>query len=77
MTLDFLDSKGAVIRSFTSNQDSAVAADSVRGDSTRRARNDSIVRAGGKPDTTVRTEARSEETGSSDDRPQRRTGGFR
>ena len=72
VTLDFLDSKGAVIRSFTSLQDSTVAADSVRGDSVRRARNDSIVRAGGKPDTTVRTEARSEETGAGDDRPQRR-----
>jgi hypothetical protein len=69
--LDFLDSKGAVIRSFTSLQDSAVAADSVRGDSIRTARNDSIRRAGGTPDTTARLEARGEESGN-DDRPQRR-----
>ena len=61
-----------MIRSFTSNQDSAVAVDSVRGDSVKRVRNDSIVKAGGKPDSAVRTEARSEETGAGDDRPQRR-----
>ena len=72
VTLDFLDAKGKVIRSFTSLQDSAVAADSVRGDSVRKARNDSIIRAGGKPDTTVRLEARGEESGGGDDRPQRR-----
>jgi len=72
VTLDFLDAKGAVVRSFTSAQDSTVAVDSVRSDSVRRVRNDSIVRAGGKPDSAVRTEARSEETGGGDDRPQRR-----
>lgn len=70
--LDFLDSKGALIRSFTSLQDSSVAADSIRSDSVRTARNDSIRRAGGTPsDTVVRTEARSEEN-MGDDRPQRR-----
>ena len=72
VTLDILDSRGAIIRSFTSNQDSIVAADSARGDSVRRVRNDSIVRAGGKPDTTVRSEARGEESGGGDDRPPRR-----
>ncbi|MDQ6719094.1 MAG: glycosyl hydrolase, partial [Gemmatimonadota bacterium] len=72
VTLDFLDAKGAVIRSFTSVQDSAAAADSVRGDSVRRARNDSITRAGGKVDTTAKAEARGEDTGAGDDRPQRR-----
>ncbi len=72
VTMDFLDSKGSVIRSFTSLQDSAVAADSVRGDSIRTARNDSIRQAGGKPDSTVRSETRSEESGAGDDRPQRR-----
>ena len=32
VTLDFLDAQGAVIRSFTSNPDSATLADSLRGD---------------------------------------------
>ncbi len=73
VTLDFLDSKGALIRSFTSIQDSAAAADSVRGDSVRRVRDDSITRAGGKVDTTSKAEARGEDTGAGDDRPQRRT----
>ncbi len=72
VTLDFLDAKGNVIRSFTSVQDSAVAADSVRGDSVRKVKNDSLVKAGGKPDTTIRSEARGEESGGGDDRPQRR-----
>ena len=71
VTMDFLDSKGAVIRSFTSNQDPTVAADSVRSDSLRRARTDSLQRAGIKEDTTQRSEARGEETPPSDDTPRR------
>ncbi|AHG89180.1 hypothetical protein J421_1643 [Gemmatirosa kalamazoonensis] len=51
VTLDFLDAKGAVIKSFTSRLDSAGLADSVRADSTRRARADSVRRAGGVPAT--------------------------
>jgi len=47
VTLDFLDAKGALIKSFTSKLDSAGLADSVRADSTRRARADSVRRAGG------------------------------
>jgi hypothetical protein len=47
VTLDFLDAKGALIKSFTSKLDSAGIADSVRADSTRRARADSVRRAGG------------------------------
>ena len=62
VTMDFLDSQGEVIRSFTSQQDPTVAADSIRGDSIRTARNDSLRRAGVTPDTAVRAEARGEES---------------
>jgi hypothetical protein len=72
VTMDFLDAQGKVIRSFTSQQDPTVAADSVRGDSIRTARNDSIRRAGGTPDTTAKSEARGEETPPGDDGPPRR-----
>ena len=69
--MDFLDSKGALIKSFTSIQDPVVASDSVRADSIRAARADSLKRAGVKEDSTVRSEARSEETPPEDDRPRR------
>ena len=46
VTLDFLDGAGKVIRTFTSRADSATAADSVRADSVKRARTDSLTRAG-------------------------------
>jgi hypothetical protein len=72
VTMDVLDPQGKVIRSFTSQQDPTVAADSVRGDSVRTARNDSIRRAGGTPDTTTKSEARGEETPPGDDGPPRR-----
>jgi photosystem II stability/assembly factor-like uncharacterized protein len=72
VTIDFLDPKGTVIRSFTSQQDPTVAADSVRADSVRAARNDSLRRAGAAPDTTVRAEARAEETPPGDEGPVRR-----
>jgi photosystem II stability/assembly factor-like uncharacterized protein len=72
VTMDFLDAQGKVIRSFTSQQDPTVAADSVSADSIRTARNDSIRRAGGTPDTTTKLEARSEETSPGDDGPPRR-----
>jgi hypothetical protein len=72
VTMDVLDLQGRVIRSFSSQQDPSVAADSVRGDSIRTARNDSIRRAGGTPDTTTRSEARGEETPPGDDGPPRR-----
>jgi photosystem II stability/assembly factor-like uncharacterized protein len=72
VTMDFLDPAGKVIRSFTSQQDPTVAADSIRGDSIRTARNDSLRRAGAPPDTTVRSEARGEETPPSDEPPPRR-----
>ncbi|MDQ6691002.1 MAG: glycosyl hydrolase, partial [Gemmatimonadota bacterium] len=72
VTMDFLDAEGNVIRSFTSQQDATVAADSVRGDSARTALNDSVRRAGGTPDTTTKLEARGEETSPGDDGPPRR-----
>jgi hypothetical protein len=70
--MDFLDPQGKVIRSFTSQQDPTVAADSVHGDSVRTARNDSLRRAGVAPDTATRLEARGEETPSDDEPPPRR-----
>jgi photosystem II stability/assembly factor-like uncharacterized protein len=71
VTMDFLDSKGAIIRTFTSNQDPTVAADSVRADSVRAARADSLRRAGVKPDTATQTEARGEETPPGEGGPRR------
>ena len=46
VTLDFLDAQGKLIRSFTSKQDSATAADSVRRASRTKSRTDSLVAAG-------------------------------
>ncbi|MGH7602447.1 MAG: WD40/YVTN/BNR-like repeat-containing protein [Gemmatimonadaceae bacterium] len=71
VTIDFLDAGGKVIRSFTSLQDPLVATDSIRADSVRRARNDSLHRAGVAPDTTLRSEERGDET-ASDEPPTRR-----
>ena len=51
VTLDVLDARGRVIRTFTSRLDSLGVADSVRADSTRRVRADSVARAGGLPRT--------------------------
>ncbi len=62
VTLEFLDSKGSLIRKFTSLQDSSVRMDSLRTDSIRRNREDSLRRAGVNPDSARRTEARGEET---------------
>ena len=60
VTVDILDSRHALIRSFSSAQDSIAKADSIRGDSTmhvrvdsaRRLRDDSLSKAGKQPDTT-------------------------
>src|SRR5581483_2592070 len=46
VTLDFLDAQGKVIKHFTSALDSAGLADSVRADSVKGARTDSLRRAG-------------------------------
>jgi photosystem II stability/assembly factor-like uncharacterized protein len=71
VTMDFVDSKGALIRTFTSVQDPIVARDSLRGDSVRVARADSLRKAGVKPDSTVRSEARGEESAAPSDGPRR------
>ena len=65
VTLDFLDSSGKLIRSFTSAQDPQVARDSLR----NAARADSLKKAGARADSSQRSEARGEET--SDDGPRR------
>ena len=57
VTLDFLDGRGRVIRSFTSTADSATRADSIRGDSLRRTRRDSLAKAGIDADSLRRLEA--------------------
>src|SRR5439155_12553202 len=62
VTMDFLDAQGKIIRSFTSQQDPTVAADSIRADSVRAARNDSLFRAGATLYTALRVEARCDET---------------
>ena len=55
VTLDFLDARGQVIRSFTSALDSAAAADSVRREAQRVAARDSLVQLGGlSPDSAAR-----------------------
>jgi len=46
LTLDILDAAGHVIRSFTSRADSLTAADSVRADSVKHVRTDSLKQAG-------------------------------
>jgi photosystem II stability/assembly factor-like uncharacterized protein len=56
VTMEFLDASGKVVRSFTSAQDPRVARDSVRADSVRRVRLDSLKKAGVAPDTTQRAE---------------------
>ena len=46
VTLDFLDARGALIKSFTSNPDSLTLADSLRGDQQKATRRDSLTKAG-------------------------------
>jgi photosystem II stability/assembly factor-like uncharacterized protein len=58
VTMDFLDQRGKLIRSFTSTQSAQAARDSLR----NAARADSLKRAGVTPDSTQRGEARSEES---------------
>ncbi|HET7456050.1 MAG TPA: glycosyl hydrolase [Gemmatimonadaceae bacterium] len=60
VTVDFLDASGKVIRSFTSKQDSATAADSVKKITARR---DSLTRAGVSADSIKKLEAKSEGPG--------------
>jgi hypothetical protein len=64
-----MDARGNIIRSFTSRQDSATAADSTRRDAKRRAELDSLRRAGA--DTTKALERRGEETSPDEEGPRR------
>lgn len=54
VTLDFLDAKGEVIQSYTSEMDPQAAADSVRQEQLVAARVDSLVRAGVARDSAMR-----------------------
>jgi hypothetical protein len=65
VTMEFVDPAGKVIRSFTSTQDPQAARDSLR----QAARADSLKKAGARPDSSQRSEARGEET--ADDGPRR------
>ena len=66
VTMDFLDASGKVIRSFTSNQDPKVARDSVRADSVRRTRADSLKRVGAPRRYSRAQGMRGEESGDED-----------
>ncbi len=59
VNMEFLDAKGAVIRSFTSDQDPQVAADSIR----RAAAIDSVMRAGASRDSATRLVAAQQPAG--------------
>jgi hypothetical protein len=65
VTLEFMDAKGAVIKRFTSRQDSLTVRDSLRGDSVRLARRDSLSRTGLSADSVTKLEAASEGSGES------------
>ncbi|HEU6452932.1 MAG TPA: YCF48-related protein [Gemmatimonadaceae bacterium] len=60
--LEFLDGSGKVIRSFSSELDSAGRADSVRADSAKRARTDSLKAAGLSADSIKKLERTGEES---------------
>ena len=61
--LEFLDGRGKVIRSFSSELDSAGLADSVRADSAKRARADSLKAAGLSADSIKKLQRAGEEGG--------------
>jgi hypothetical protein len=69
VVLDFMDVRGTLIKSFTSKQDSAAAADSLKTAGARQARLDSLRRAGA--DTTKALEAKGEETTPDEEGPRR------
>lgn len=62
--LEFLDASGKLIREFSSELDSAGLADSVRADSAKSARADSLRGAGLSPDSIEKLQAAGEEGGS-------------
>jgi hypothetical protein len=71
VTLEFLDAKGQLIRKFTSKLDSAGIADSLHADSLKRARTDSLKKAGVSPDTAAQQEAKGEESEEEEEGPRR------
>lgn len=71
VTLDFLDVNGKVIRSFTSNQDSAAAVDSVAEALKRGVQHDSLASAGVSADSLRRLESTSEESAQPSETPRR------
>ncbi|HEU4642198.1 MAG TPA: glycosyl hydrolase [Gemmatimonadaceae bacterium] len=68
VTLEFLDATGNVIRKFSSLLDSAGRADSIRADSVKRARTDSLTKAGLSADSIKKLEKSGEETAPEDRR---------
>jgi photosystem II stability/assembly factor-like uncharacterized protein len=72
VTLEFLDDKGTVIQKYTSVLDSIGKADSVRADSVKAARLDSLKRAGAALPDTAEQEAKAEESFTDDDDKPRR-----
>ncbi|HET7585264.1 MAG TPA: glycosyl hydrolase [Gemmatimonadaceae bacterium] len=58
VVLEFLDAQGKLIKRFTSAQDSAARADSLRRDERRSARHDSLVHAGLSADSIAKIEQR-------------------
>lgn len=71
VTLDFLDAGGKVIRSFTSNQDSASAVDSIAAARKLQVRHDSLAQAGVSVDSLRRLESTSEESAQPSQTPRR------
>jgi hypothetical protein len=71
VTLEFLDAKGQLIRKLTSKLDSAGIADSLHADSLKRARADSLKKAGVSPDTAAEEEAKGEESPEEEEGPRR------
>ncbi|MGI8496273.1 MAG: WD40/YVTN/BNR-like repeat-containing protein [Gemmatimonadaceae bacterium] len=68
VTLDILDGRGTLVRSFSSRQDPQVALDSLRGDSVKKVREDSLKKVGGKPDSS-RVETKGEEQNENEEKP--------
>jgi hypothetical protein len=73
VTVSFLDQNGNLIRSFTSRQDSAQAADSVAAEARRRSREDSLKAAGIAPDSITKLMRQSTDAPN----PQDQEAGFR
>jgi hypothetical protein len=75
VTLEFLDAQGRLVRSFTSRQDSAAAADSVRRETQRRSRLDSLRATGISADSVQRLMRATSDAASDPQQGGRRGGG--